>query len=116
MVFGERRLPNAPAIPHSASLVDVSLPYEIARRQAIDAFERDSVAMQIVFDAARAARAAAIAAAPVPARSDAIRHRRLARGSSHDLAFDGEITAGRRSVKRITSVLPDDRTFQGSNS
>ena len=43
VVFGERRLPNAPAIPHPATTVDASLPYEVARRQAIDAFERDYV-------------------------------------------------------------------------
>jgi two-component system response regulator GlrR len=39
-VFGERRLPNAPAAPHPATSVDAALPYEVARRQAIDAFER----------------------------------------------------------------------------
>jgi len=43
VVFGERRLPNAPATPHPATTVDASLPYEVARRQAIDAFERDYV-------------------------------------------------------------------------
>jgi transcriptional regulator with GAF, ATPase, and Fis domain len=40
VVFGERRLPNAPAVPHPAATVDPALPYEVARRQAIDAFER----------------------------------------------------------------------------
>jgi len=65
-------------------------------------------AMQIVFGAARAA----ALPAPIPTR----RQHRIARGSSHDLAFDDEITAGRRSIQRITSVLPEDRTFQGSNS
>jgi len=39
-VFGERRLPHAPAAPHPASVVDAALPYEVARKQAIDAFER----------------------------------------------------------------------------
>jgi DNA-binding NtrC family response regulator len=38
-VFGERRLPNAqPAFP--SSQIDSSLSYEVARRHAIDAFER----------------------------------------------------------------------------
>jgi two-component system, NtrC family, response regulator GlrR len=40
VVFGERRLPNAPSTPHPATNVDAALPYEVARRQAIDAFER----------------------------------------------------------------------------
>jgi DNA-binding NtrC family response regulator len=39
-VFGERRLPNALRAPHPATTVDVALPYEVARRQALDAFER----------------------------------------------------------------------------
>jgi len=39
-VFGERRLPNAPAIAHAAFPVDMTQSYELARRQAIDAFER----------------------------------------------------------------------------
>jgi two-component system, NtrC family, response regulator GlrR len=43
VVFGERRSPGAPATPHPASSVDASVPYEVARRQAIDAFERDYV-------------------------------------------------------------------------
>jgi transcriptional regulator with GAF, ATPase, and Fis domain len=43
VVFGERRAPNAPAVPHPATAVDAALPYEVARRQAIDAFERDYV-------------------------------------------------------------------------
>ncbi len=43
VVFGERRLPNAPATPHPATNVDANLPYEVARRQAIDAFEREYV-------------------------------------------------------------------------
>jgi DNA-binding NtrC family response regulator len=38
-VFGERRLPNAPAVPHPAGTVDPALSYEVARRQALDAFE-----------------------------------------------------------------------------
>jgi len=44
VVFGERRLPNAPRAAHPATTVDVALPYEVARRQAIDAFERAYVA------------------------------------------------------------------------
>ena len=43
VVFGESRLPNTPSVPHPAIAVDSSLPYEVARRQAIDAFERDYV-------------------------------------------------------------------------
>ena len=39
-MFGERRLPGAASIPHPATHVDASLPYEVARRQAIDTFER----------------------------------------------------------------------------
>jgi two-component system response regulator GlrR len=39
-VFGERRLPNTPADPHPALTVDSALPYEVARRQALDEFER----------------------------------------------------------------------------
>jgi DNA-binding NtrC family response regulator len=38
-VFGERRLPNAPRLAHPASTIDPSLSYEVARRQALDAFE-----------------------------------------------------------------------------
>ena len=41
VVFGERRPPNGPQVPHPATKVDGTLPYEVARRQAIDAFERD---------------------------------------------------------------------------
>ena len=40
VVFGERRVPGAPSVPHPATTVDASLPYEVARRQAIDSFER----------------------------------------------------------------------------
>jgi len=43
VVFGERRLPNAPAAPHPSSTVDAALPYEVARRQALDSFERTYV-------------------------------------------------------------------------
>jgi DNA-binding NtrC family response regulator len=43
VVFGERRPPGAPAAPHPSTTVDASVPYEVARRQAIDAFERDYV-------------------------------------------------------------------------
>ncbi|TMQ23435.1 MAG: hypothetical protein E6J90_10615 [Deltaproteobacteria bacterium] len=38
----ERRLPNAPAAPHPSTTIDATLPYEIARRQALDAFERST--------------------------------------------------------------------------
>ncbi len=40
VVFEERRSPGGLATPHPASQVDASLPYEVARRQAIDNFER----------------------------------------------------------------------------
>ena len=40
VVFGERRPPNALSTPHPSSVVDGALPYEVARRQALDAFER----------------------------------------------------------------------------
>jgi len=60
---------------------------------------------------------------PAPPPSPTVRGRRLARGSSMDLTFDDQITAGRNSLKRIVSVLPnvretsdDDRVFEGSNS
>jgi DNA-binding NtrC family response regulator len=43
VVFGERRLPSAPEVPHPSTTIDASLPYEVARRQAIDAFERTYV-------------------------------------------------------------------------
>ena len=43
VVFDERRLPGAPTAPHPASHVDASLPYEVARRQAIDSFEREYI-------------------------------------------------------------------------
>lgn len=43
VVFGERRLPNAPAVPHPASTVDATLPYEVARRGVLDSFERTYV-------------------------------------------------------------------------
>jgi DNA-binding NtrC family response regulator len=41
VVFEEARLPNAPAAPHPARDIDASLPYEVARRQTLDQFERD---------------------------------------------------------------------------
>jgi transcriptional regulator with GAF, ATPase, and Fis domain len=40
VVFGERRLPGVLTTPHPSNTVDASMPYEVARRQAIDAFER----------------------------------------------------------------------------
>jgi DNA-binding NtrC family response regulator len=44
VVFGERRLPNAPGAPHPAAGIDPKIPYAVARRQAIDAFEAAYVA------------------------------------------------------------------------
>ena len=43
VVFGERRLPNTPRTPHPATNIDASLPYDVARRQALDSFERGYV-------------------------------------------------------------------------
>ncbi|HTL35774.1 MAG TPA: sigma 54-interacting transcriptional regulator, partial [Kofleriaceae bacterium] len=43
-VFGERRLPNAPTSAHPTSEIDMQASYEIARRQAIDHFERTYLA------------------------------------------------------------------------
>jgi DNA-binding NtrC family response regulator len=40
VVFEERRSPLSPDVAHPASAVDAALPYEIARRQALDTFER----------------------------------------------------------------------------
>jgi DNA-binding NtrC family response regulator len=40
VVFGERRSPQVLARPHPSTTIDASQPYEVARRQAIDAFER----------------------------------------------------------------------------
>ena len=62
-VFGERRLPNVPGVPHPASTVDGTLPYEVARRQAIDAFERTyvtSVLARLDGNVAAAARSAGV--------------------------------------------------------
>ena len=39
VVFGERRSPHALATPHPAAVVDAALSYDVARRQALDAFE-----------------------------------------------------------------------------
>ena len=43
VVFGERRAPNTLATPHPSSAIDIASSYEVARRQAIDAFERTYV-------------------------------------------------------------------------
>jgi DNA-binding NtrC family response regulator len=43
VVFGERRSPGGLATPHPSPTVDASQPYELARRQALDAFERTYV-------------------------------------------------------------------------
>ena len=40
VVFGERRSPGGVRTPHPSPTVDASQPYELARRQAIDEFER----------------------------------------------------------------------------
>jgi DNA-binding NtrC family response regulator len=40
VVFGERRSPGVLPAAHPATIVDASQPYELARRQTIDAFER----------------------------------------------------------------------------
>jgi transcriptional regulator with GAF, ATPase, and Fis domain len=42
-VFGEARPPNALATPHPAATVDAGASYDVARRQAVDAFERSYV-------------------------------------------------------------------------
>jgi two-component system response regulator GlrR len=63
VVFGERRSPGAPMVPDPASPADVSLPYEVARRQAIDAFERGYVTSLLARsddNVAQAARAAGV--------------------------------------------------------
>jgi DNA-binding NtrC family response regulator len=40
VVFGERLSPRLPRSPHPSSVIDAALPYELSRRQALDAFER----------------------------------------------------------------------------
>jgi DNA-binding NtrC family response regulator len=40
VVFDELRVPGEPTKAHPTNQVDASVPYEVARRQAIDAFER----------------------------------------------------------------------------
>jgi transcriptional regulator with GAF, ATPase, and Fis domain len=63
VVFGERRAPSSPSTPHPAERVDPTLPYEVARRQALDAFERDYVTQALARHAgnvAAAARAAGV--------------------------------------------------------
>jgi len=40
VVFGERRSPLALAAPHPSAAVDSNQPYDLARRQVLDAFER----------------------------------------------------------------------------
>ena len=58
VVFGEQRTPQSPAIPHPSSTVDPDLPYEVARRQAIDAFEREYVTALLAKAGDNVARAA----------------------------------------------------------
>jgi len=43
VVFGERRLPNAPNPPHPSTTIDPRLSYDVARRQVLDNFERNYV-------------------------------------------------------------------------
>ena len=43
VVFGERRLPNAPSTPHPSTTIDPNVPYDVARRQLLDNFERSYV-------------------------------------------------------------------------
>jgi two-component system response regulator GlrR len=47
VVFGESRVPTAPSAPHPSTAVDPKVPYAVARRQAIDAFEAAYVAKLI---------------------------------------------------------------------
>ncbi|MCW5808563.1 MAG: sigma 54-dependent Fis family transcriptional regulator [Deltaproteobacteria bacterium] len=59
VVFAERRLPSAPSTPHpQGATIDPSLPYEVARKQAIDAFERDYVTALVARADGNVARAA----------------------------------------------------------
>jgi len=63
VVFGERRPPSSPTTPHPADRLDPALPYEVARRQALDAFERDYVTQALARhdgSVAAAARAAGV--------------------------------------------------------
>ncbi|MEO7734169.1 MAG: sigma 54-interacting transcriptional regulator [Kofleriaceae bacterium] len=63
VVFGERRSPGGVATPHPSTTVDASQPYELARRQAIDAFERTYVTLLLERaggNVAQAARDAAV--------------------------------------------------------
>jgi len=63
VVFAERRSPGLPTAPHPSTTVDASLPYEVARRQAIDAFERayvTSLLERAEGNVARAARDAGV--------------------------------------------------------
>ncbi len=58
VVFGERRTPQSPTVPHPSSTIDPNLPYEVARRQAIDAFERDYVSALLAKTGGNVAQAA----------------------------------------------------------
>jgi transcriptional regulator with GAF, ATPase, and Fis domain len=58
VVFGERRSPGVVAAPHPSTTVDPSIPYEVARRQAIDAFERAYVTALLERSGDNVARAA----------------------------------------------------------
>jgi DNA-binding NtrC family response regulator len=42
-VFGERRLPGGPNAPHPSTTIDARVSFAIARRQALDNFERSYV-------------------------------------------------------------------------
>jgi DNA-binding NtrC family response regulator len=58
VVFEERRLPGMLEVAHPAAQVDASLPYEVARKQAIDAFERAYVTSLLTRNADNVAAAA----------------------------------------------------------
>jgi two-component system response regulator GlrR len=63
VVFGERLRPTEQVPPHPAGAVDASLPYEIARKQAIEVFEAAYVAALVERcdgNVAQAARAAGV--------------------------------------------------------
>jgi transcriptional regulator with GAF, ATPase, and Fis domain len=61
--FGEARLPSVPPTPHPTSTVDANASYDVARRQALDAFEQSyvtSLLARVNDNVAAAARAAGL--------------------------------------------------------
>lgn len=63
VVFGERRAPGQPRTPRPSTVIDPTLPYEIARRSALDAFERGYITAMLERceqNVARAAREAGL--------------------------------------------------------